>query len=135
MVKSLNPKPLAATKNDNVENEQDTTKSQLIKEYVLAVEDNMAKKNINAGVTLKCIACKEYDPAAVVECKINGCPLWPFRCNALKLDKEPKEPNITVELELAVEGMDWEKMRQMEAALRNVKLYANDTRVCLTKAN
>ena len=135
MEKRQNPKPLAASKNTNVDADQGTPKSQLIRDYVIAVEDNMKKKDVNAGVTLKCISCKEYDPTAVVECKINGCPLWPFRCNALMLDKEPKEPNITVELELAVEGMDWEKMRQMEAALRNVKLYANDTRVCLTKAN
>ena len=112
--------------------ELDTPKSQLIREYVLAVEDNMTKKDLNAGVTLKCIACKEYDPAAVVECKINGCPLWPFRTKALMLD-EPKEPNVTVELELAVDGMDWEKMRSMEKALRDVKVYANDVRVCLTK--
>lgn len=133
MSDTLNPKPLAATRYDAVKEE--TPKSQLIKEYVLAVEDNMKKKNINAGVTLKCIACKEYDPAAVVDCKINGCPLHPFRCNALMLDKEPKEPNITVELELAVEGMTWDQMRNLESALRDVKVYANDTRVCLTKNN
>lgn len=135
MTDKLNPKPLAATKNDNVENEQDTPKSQLIREWICAMEDNMKKRDIDAAVTLYCIRCKDFDPNEVVNCKANGCPLWPFRCNALMLDKEPKEPNITVELELAVEGMDWEKMRQMEAALRNVKLYANDTRVCLTKAN
>lgn len=134
MSDTLNPKPLAATRYDAVEEE--TPKSQLIREYVLAVEDNMTKKDINAGVTLKCIACKEYDPAAVVECKINGCPLWPFRCNAMKLDEEqPSEPNVTVELELAVEGMTWEQMRNLEYALRNVKVYSNDTRVCLTNNN
>ena len=132
MSDTLNPKPLAATRYDAVEEE--TTKSQLIKEYVLAVEDNMSKKNVNAGVTLKCIACKEYDPAAVVDCKINGCPLWPFRTKALMLEEEPKQ-NITVELELAVEGMTWDQMRNMERALRDVKVYSNDTRVCLTKNN
>lgn len=135
MTDKLNPKPLAATKNDNVENEQDTPKSQLIKEWVCAMEDNMTKKNVNAGVTLYCIRCKNFDPSAVVGCAYNGCALHPFRCKALRLDEEPKEPNVTVELELAVEGMTWEQMRQMEAALRNVKVYANDTRVCLTKAN
>lgn len=125
-------KPKPVTQSHNAE--LDTPKSQLIRDYVLAVEDNMTKKDINAGVTLKCIACKEYDPAAVVDCQINGCPLWPFRCNALKLDEEPKQ-NITVELELAVDGMTWDQMRGMERALRDVKVYANDTRVCLTKTN
>lgn len=129
---TLNPKPLAATRYDAVEEE--APKSELIKEYVLAVEDNMKKKDINAGVTLKCIACKEYDPAAVVECKINGCPLHPFRTKALMLEEEPKA-NVTVELELAVEGMTWDQMRNLENALRDVKVYANDTRVCLTKNN
>lgn len=123
-------KPKPVTQSHNAE--LDTPKSQLIRDYVLAVEDNMTKKDINAGVTLKCIACKEYDPAAVVDCKINGCPLWPFRCNALKLDEEPKQ-NITVELELAVENMTWDQMRDMERALRDVKVYANDTRICLAK--
>lgn len=124
-------KPIAQSHNA----ELDTPKSQLIKEYVLAVEDNMKKKDINAGVTLKCLACKEYDPAAVVECKINGCPLWPFRTKALMLEEEPKQSNITVELELAVENLSWDKMRNLESALRDVKVYANDTRVCLTKNN
>ena len=124
-------KPIAQSHNA----ELDTPKSQLIKEYVLAVEDNMKKKDINAGVTLKCLACKEYDPAAVVECKINGCPLWPFRSKALMLDTEEPRANVTVELELAVEGMTWDQMRDMERALRDVKVYANDTRVCLTKNN
>lgn len=132
MSDTLNPKPLAATRYDAVEEE--TQKSQLIREYVLAVEDNMKKKDINAGVTLKCISCKEYDPAAVADCQINGCPLWPFRTKALMLDEEPKQ-NITVELELAVEGMTWDQMRNMERALRDVKVYANDTRVCLSKKN
>lgn len=131
---TLNPKPLAATRYDAVEQEE-TPKSQLIREYVLAVEGNMKAKDINAGVTLKCIACKEYDPYQVCECQINGCPLWPFRKNGLKLDENTETPNVVVELELAVEGLDWEKMRQMEAALRNVKVYANDTRVCLVKNN
>ena len=125
-------KPKPVTQSHNAE--LDTPKSQLIRDYVLAVEDNMTKKDINAGVTLKCIACKEYDPAAVVDCQINGCPLWPFRCNALKLDEEPKQ-NITVELERAVDGMTWDQIRGMERALRDVKVYANDTRVCLTKTN
>lgn len=134
MEKRQNPKPLAASKNTNIENEQDTPKSQLIKEWVCAMEDNMSKKDVNAGVTLYCLRCKNFNPSAVVSCAYNGCALHPFRCNALMLDEEPK-PNVTVELELAVEGMDWEKMRQMEAALRNVKVYVNDTRVCLTKNN
>ena len=54
------------------------------------------------------------------------------------LDKEitekPKQ-SITVELELAVEGMTWDQMRDMERALRDVKVYANDTRICLSKKN
>ena len=56
------------------------------------------------------------------------------KTKALMLD-EPKEPNVTVELELAVEGMTWDQMRNLESALRDVKVYVNDTRVCLTKNN
>lgn len=134
MTKSLNPKPLAATMNGNVENEQDTPKSQLIKEWVCAMEDNMSKKDVNAGVTLYCIRCKNFDPSAVVGCAYNGCALHPFRCKALRLDdEEPSETNVTVELELGIVGLNYDQLRQMEKALRNVKVYSNDERICLAK--
>lgn len=83
---TMNPQPLAQTRHYSVEEE--TPKSQLIKEWVLAVEDNMKKQDINAGVTLYCIKCRHFDPTEVVNCIYNGCSLHPFRTRGLMLDKE-----------------------------------------------
>lgn len=86
MSDTLNPKPLAASKNTNVDADQGTPKSQLIKEWICAMEDNMKKRDIDAAVTLYCIRCKDFDPNEVVNCKANGCALWWCRTNKLNIN-------------------------------------------------
>jgi hypothetical protein len=87
MTDKLNPKPLVSSRNASLEADQDTYKSQLIREWIVAVEDNMKSQDINAGVTLYCIRCKNFDPSAVCDCVYNGCARWPFRTAGLKLDE------------------------------------------------
>lgn len=80
------PTPLAATRHYSVEEE--TPKSQLIKEWIEAVNANETKADIQAAVTLYCIRCKLFDASEVVNCAYNGCALWPCRTRGLILDKE-----------------------------------------------
>ena len=86
MSDTLNPKPLAATKNGNVENEQDTPKSQLIREWIGAMNENETKRDMGAAITLYCVRCKNFDINEVVGCKINGCALWWCRTNKLDIN-------------------------------------------------
>lgn len=86
MKDTMNPQPLAQSRHTSVEEE--TPKSQLIKEWIDAVNANETKADIQAAVTLYCIRCKQFDPSEVVSCVYNGCALWPCRTRGLILDKE-----------------------------------------------
>ena len=66
-------------------------RTEVIKEWVVAVEGNRTVRDINAGVTLNCIRCQQFDAYRVYDCKADGCPLWPFRLKALMLDEESKK--------------------------------------------
>lgn len=84
MNKTMEPAPLAATRYSSVEEE--TPKSQLIREWIGAMNENETKRDMGAAITLYCVRCKDFNINEVVNCKINGCALWWCRTNKLDIN-------------------------------------------------
>ena len=84
MNKTMEPAPLAQTRHYSVEEE--TPKSQLIREWIGAMNENETKRDMGAAITLYCVRCKDFNINEVVNCKINGCALWWCRTNKLDIN-------------------------------------------------